>query len=135
MDTLCLPARIESLTQFRDFVLRKLAAGKVAEACFPKVELILEEVLTNVFYYAYEDGQGEAELACELQGDMLRLYVADHGSPFNPLDRPPPNLNDDIESRTVGGLGIYFVREMVDDIAYERRDGRNTLSMSIKVQQ
>ena len=135
MDTLCLPARIESFTQFRDFVFGKLSEGKVAEPSFPKIELILEEVLTNVFYYAYADGQGEVELACGLRGDMLHLSVADRGSPFNPLDSPPPNLSDDIEERTVGGLGIYFVREMVDDISYERRDNRNILTMSINVSQ
>jgi serine/threonine-protein kinase RsbW len=133
MDTLCLPARIESLMQFRDFVFGKLSEGNVAKALFPKIELVLEEVLTNVFYYAYADGRGEAELACELQGDLLRLTVADRGSPFNPLDSPEPNLTDDISERTVGGLGIYFVREMVQDIAYERRDGRNILTMSINV--
>jgi len=133
MDTLCLPARIASLEQFRDFVLGKLSEGKAAQACFPKIELIVEEVLTNVFKYAYEGGRGEVALSCKLQGGMLSLRVTDRGSPFNPLDRPPPNLDDDIESRTVGGLGIYFVREMVDDIAYERRDGRNILTMSIKI--
>jgi serine/threonine-protein kinase RsbW len=133
MDTLCLPARIESLAQFRDFVFRKLSEGKVAESFYPKIELVLEEVLTNVFKYAYEDGPGEAELACELQGGLFRLRVTDRGSQFNPLASPEPDLTDDISERTVGGLGIYFVREMVDDIAYERRGGRNILTMSIKI--
>lgn len=133
MDTLCLPARLESLPQFRDFVLRKLSEGNVAEACFPRIELLVEEVLTNVFKYAYTGGQGEAQLACEIEGGMLCLQVADHGSPFNPLDSPPPNLSDDIDERSVGGLGIYFVREMVDAISYERRDGRNILTLSVTV--
>ncbi len=133
MDTICLPARLESLAQFRDFVLHKLSEGNIAEACFPKIELLVEEVLTNVFNYAYTDGRGEAELACGLEGDMLCLQVADHGSPFNPLESAPPNLSDDIDERTVGGLGIFFVREMVDDIAYERREGRNVLTLSVKV--
>lgn len=134
MDRLSLPARMESLPRFRDFVFQKLSAWKVAEALYPKIELILEEVLTNIFFYAYgQEAAGEAELACGLQGDMLILAASDRGAAFNPLESPPPNLTNDIETRSVGGLGIYFVREMVDGIAYERQAGKNILTMSIRV--
>ena len=135
MDTLRLPAQIESLAVFREFVLKKLRQGRIAQAVFPKIELILEEVLANICNYAYEGNQGEAELSCEIAGDALVLSVSDSGRPFNPLESPPPDLSADIDERRVGGLGIYFVREMVDAIAYERRDGRNTLTMSIGIRQ
>lgn len=133
MDTLCLPARIESLARFRDFVLQKLQDGNVSRACYPKVELILEEILTNVFNYAYAGGRGDAELACELRNGMLQLRVADRGRPFNPLEATPPNLTGDIQQRDVGGLGIYFVMKTVDKIAYERRDGRNIITLSYTI--
>jgi anti-sigma regulatory factor (Ser/Thr protein kinase) len=134
MDLIRLHARLESLADFRDFVFQKLSAQGVAgPAFFSKIELILEEVLTNVFNYAYPAGPGEAELACELKGGMLMLSITDWGSPFNPLDSPPPDLSQDIDERAVGGLGIYFVKEMVDEISYERRDSRNILTLSIKI--
>lgn len=135
MDSLRLPARIESLAEFRDFVLQKLADEHVSPACHPKIELILEELLTNVFKYAYAGGRGDAELSCELRDGMLRLQVADTGRPFNPLESPPPDLTAGIEERSVGGLGIYVVRQMVADMAYERRGGRNILTLSCSVAQ
>ncbi len=135
MDTLRLPARIESLKLFQNFACRKLTGWGLPQALAPKVELILEEILTNVFNYAYIAGAaGEAELGCDLQDGSLRFVIADWGAAFNPLESPPPDLTDDIDARKVGGLGIFFVKKMVDDIAYDRAHDQNILTIAIRVE-
>ena len=134
MDTLRLPARIESLKLFQDFTCQKLKGWGLPQALEPKVELILEEILANVFNYAYAAGtEGEAEVGCELKDGSLRFVIADWGAAFNPLESPPPDLTDDIDARKVGGLGIFFVKEMVDAIAYDRAHDQNILTIAIRV--
>ena len=134
MDIISLPARLESLKLFQDFTCHKLTGWGLPQALAPKVELILEELLTNVFNYAYPAGaEGEAELGCELKNGSLRFVIADWGAAFNPLDSPPPDLTNDIDARKVGGLGIFFVKEMVDAITYDRTGDRNILAVTIRV--
>ena len=135
MDTIRLPARLESLKLFQDFTCQKLSGWGLPQAFAPKVELVLEELLTNVFNYAYPAGaEGEAELGCELKGGGVRFVIADWGAAFNPLESPPPDLTDDIDARKVGGLGIFFVKEMADAITYDRTGGRNILTIAIRVE-
>jgi serine/threonine-protein kinase RsbW len=128
METLLLPATMESLEICRLFVMGKLQQLHVVQELEFKVELVLEEVLTNVIHYAYPEEAGEMEVACTIEDDQNFCFrVTDWGIPFNPLERPDPELSEDISERQVGGLGIYLVRHLVDDLSYERQEGKNTL--------
>ena len=130
MPTLRLPASMESFESFRSFVLRELASEKGLDGLVPQVDLILEEVLVNAINYAYPPGKGEIEVECLAEGpERFRLTVRDWGTPFNPLDRPDPDLSADIADRQVGGLGIYLVKQMASRLTYEYRDGGNTLTI------
>ena len=62
-------------------------------------------------------------------GEELVLEISDDGKPFDPTQAPPPKLNAALEERRIGGLGVYLVRTMMDEIAYRRSDGRNHLVM------
>lgn len=135
MDTLCLPARPESLDRLYAFVLQRLHMPAVPQGLVQKVELVLEELLINVVYYAYPpEAPGDIELSCSVAGGVLHLVIADRGKAFSPLDRPDPDLTASIEDRNVGGLGIVLVKEMVDAIEYQRVDGRNVLTVTIRIE-
>ncbi len=133
-DTLRLTAKMDSLAPLRDFVL-DIAPPPLA----PKLDLILEELLVNVFSYAYPDGDGEVSVTRFLDQraspPVFTLILEDWGEPFHPLQKEDPDLDVDIEERGVGGLGIYFVKEMADEVHYARVDGANrlTLRLSAKV--
>lgn len=135
MDTLKLPAKMESLESFRSFVLSKAEEQGVPRAIIGKIELALEEILTNIVSYAYtqadEDGSIELD-CCPGPGGEFRLCIADWGAPFDPLAQKAPDLTTDLAERQLGGLGIHLVRQMADGITYNRENGRNLLQLSFR---
>lgn len=104
--------------------------GVAAEAA-AEVELALDEILTNLVSYAFRDGARHAielEMACAR--NRLSLELRDDGVPFDPLKVPPPDLNAGLGEREIGGLGMHFVRGLVDEIAYRREAGWNILRLA-----
>jgi anti-sigma regulatory factor (Ser/Thr protein kinase) len=61
------------------------------------------------------------------------MLVVDDGHAFDPLDVKPPNLSAEIEDRQIGGLGIHMLRELADNISYERRDGTNRVTLTKRI--
>lgn len=135
METLRLPATLESLERFRLFVRERLQPLQPIEKVVFRVELVLEEALTNVMHYAYPEATGEVEVGIALTtGKGFCLYVKDWGLPFNPLERPNPNMSEEVSERQVGGLGIYLIRHLVDKLDYQRQEGTNTLTFCFRLQ-
>ena|ERR1700687_1766646 len=98
------------------------------------VTLALDEIVTNVISYAYDDGKEHDILVRLLRGtDDLTVEVEDAGRPFNPLTARVPDLNTQLADREVGGLGIHLVRKLMDDLEYRREQGKNILVMRRKV--
>lgn len=91
-----------------------------------RVNLVLEEFGINVINYAYEDGGRDFELTLRSEPDILTIEFTDEGVPFNPLeDNPEPDTSAPIEERPIGGLGLHMVREMTEEMRYERQNSRN----------
>ena len=65
--------------------------------------------------------------------DTLRLIFSDNGKPYNPLDAKEPDVTASAEDRTIGGLGIFMVRKMMDQMDYMYTDGQNVLTLTVKV--
>ena len=129
METLRLPATMESLEPFRRFVLERLQRLNMAQEVVFKIELVLEEALTNVVHYAYPGAEGDVEVGCSLEDNKrFCLCVKDWGLPFNPLERPDPKMSEEIWERQVGGLGIYLIRHLVDELHYQRQEGGNLMT-------
>ncbi len=130
MDTLRLPAELDSLEQFRAFVNRKAEECGLGPELLLKIELVLEEILTNQVRHAYKETKGEAEVRCRTRGDGgFCLELADWGPPFNPLEQAPPDTDLPLEERGIGGLGIHLVRNMSDHLEYRREGGQNILTV------
>ena len=89
-----------------------------------------DEVLSNIVKYAYKDEmRHEISVRLELAGPNLVAEVVDDGGPFDPLTAPTPPLHGGTDERPIGGLGIYFVRKLMDEVSYARHEGRNVLTM------
>jgi serine/threonine-protein kinase RsbW len=95
------------------------------------MNLALEELVTNIISYGYDD-EHEHVIGIELalQPDSLRARIEDDGTPFNPMESRRPDIDLPLEERPIGGLGILLVSRLMDEIAYERRDGKNVLTIA-----
>lgn len=84
------------------------------------LRLVIEEIVTNLIKYGYDEAaiEGLVEVKCTMANDTLAITIRDRGRPFDPRDLPEPDMSDDVQQRVVGGLGIYLVRELVDEIVY-----------------
>ena len=97
------------------------------------LHLALEEIVTNVMKYAYGPGvEKDIDVCSRVSDNLLEVTVIDQGRPFNPLTAEEPVFPNKIEDMKVGGLGIHIVKTMIKDLRYERREGRNVLTMCIK---
>jgi len=97
-----------------------------------KFQLALDELLTNVVSYAFEEGVRDPVITLDLQlaDDRLEALLQDNGRPFNPMrDAPVPDLDLSAEDRRVGGLGIHLTKAFVHALSYERVDGWNRLNL------
>jgi sigma-B regulation protein RsbU (phosphoserine phosphatase) len=100
---------------------------------FPKRDIImintaLEEVFVNVAKYAYE-GTGEVEVTLSNDKNKVTFVFRDSGRAFNPLEKEDPNLAVNAEDREIGGLGIYMVKNIMDETFYEYKDNHNVLTL------
>ena len=95
------------------------------------VNLSVDELLTNTIKYGYPDG-GSHRIAMKLRldGGILEVELEDDARPYDPTTVPHPDIGAPIEARPIGGLGIHFVREMMDGFAYRRGDSRNIVTLT-----
>jgi len=128
---LILPARIESMPAFHDFVRAGAASAGLGSDETGWLELVLEEILVNIARYAYQPETGEAEVRYRVEkpGKLL-VEVSDTGRVFNPLTADPPVLGGGLAERPIGGLGVFLVRNLVGSLTYRREQERNTVSFS-----
>ncbi len=105
-------------------------AGVDADLC-SKLNLALEEAVTNVILYAYPEGtDGTVDIDARLGGGILSFVISDTGMPFDPTARDEVDIAADLSSRKIGGLGIHLIRRIMDEVHYERRRGRNILTIT-----
>ncbi len=100
-----------------------------------KIQLSIEEIVENIVRYAYENGSGYLEASTHVDDGMLSIQFADAGHPFDPLAKPDPDITLSAEERSVGGLGIFLCKQLMDDVTYEYHEGRNILTLKKQIKQ
>ncbi len=96
------------------------------------ITLSMEEAFVNVAHYAYEgigDGTGKVWISMEFEDDTVIIVMKDQGMEFDPLAKEDPDITAEAEYRKVGGLGIYMIKQSMDSVMYQRKDGYNILTM------
>lgn len=109
-------------------------SGVPEEAGFA-VHLVIEELVRNVQRHGYGEsrGGGLVELRVEASSDSVRVLVEDDGPAFDPTVTPDPDVDAPLDERQEGGLGIFLVRQMAEEVLYERSGDRNRVSVRIAV--
>lgn len=100
-----------------------------------KVKLVVEEMGLNIIDHGYgSDESKELEFRLTAAADAVTMEFIDEARPFDPLtETPRPDTDAGIEERDIGGLGVYLVREMVDEVRYAREGNRNRLTLIIRL--
>ena len=135
MKSLTVPARNESLDEIVAFVGAELEQYDCPAVAQMQLELAMEEIFVNIASYAYENAEGEAEVRCEVRRQPLEVTVEflDGGKPFDPLSTGDADTSEEgLLSRT-GGLGIFLVRDTMDEVAYRYEGGKNILTILKKL--
>lgn len=117
--------RMDSLTVLVDFVREFLAAEEMSREAAFDIDLVIEELFTNLVRHSRGDGDVEVQLA-RAPGEIRITIRAAEPSPFDPTAAPRVNPNVPIEQRRAGGLGIHFVRQLCSVFRYEWTDGVGT---------
>ena len=133
---LTLEAKIDNNERFTDFVNAELEAMDCPMKARVQIDTAMDEILANVASYAYGDGTGPVSLRITLEDEprTVILRFTDSGVPFNPLEKEvPDSISLSADDRPIGGLGIYLVRKLMDDVAYEYRDGKNILLLKKRI--
>jgi anti-sigma regulatory factor (Ser/Thr protein kinase) len=94
------------------------------------VQLCLEEAVANIIMHSgVKDDRVEIAIELERNGGTLVARIEDSGREFDPTQFPPPSVAKSLEEAKVGDLGIHLMRSFASDMHYERRDGRNRLTL------
>ncbi len=133
MDTLKLPARLDLLEAFLGFVLKMARQAGAQPELLADIRLGLEEILTNIFFYAYPSQSGEVELVATPMDRELNIRITDWGVPFDPTKYETPDLQQEFSERAVGGMGIYLARSVIHEMVYERTPDANHLTVRFQL--
>ena len=125
---LVLKNSIDQISLLPAFVEDAVKASKLNPEMESSLNLALEEAVTNVIDYAYpERTEGEVLIDAAVTDKALTFTITDNGKPFDPTARPEVDINAGVEDRPIGGLGIHLVRQIMDEVRYERRGEKNVL--------
>jgi len=127
--TIALPAKLENLESLMESVSKCARTQGFDQKKVNKIELAIEEVLVNIFNYSYPEKPGEVEINCKMENGRFIIEIIDSGIPFDMTSLSDPDLTADVEERKIGGLGIFLVKRMVDELRYRREGSRNILSL------
>jgi len=131
MKELTVEAVLENVGAVTAFVNEQLEQLGCPTGARMQVDVAIDELFSNIAYYAYDPEEGPATVRVETAEDPRAVIITfiDNGVQFDPLARKGPDFTLPIEERGIGGLGIYMVKKTMDDVSYEYRDGQNILRL------
>lgn len=133
--SLTLPNDIETIPQLNEFIDTVAEEIGLDMSLTMSLNLAIEEAVVNVMEYAYLEGeQGNVDIEVSADDRWLTFIISDNGIPFDPTTQKDADTTLSAEERPIGGLGIFLVRQLMDSINYQRKDGKNILTLSKKME-
>ena len=139
--SLSIEAKITNLDKVTDFVRAELEETSFSSEQIMKICLAVEEIFVNIAHYAYgkldskgnivpDSGTGQAKIIIEADDSRGTLTFIDEGREYNPLGKDDPDITIPAKDREIGGLGIFMVKKIMDEMSYRYEDGKNILSIT-----
>ena len=133
---LTVEATVESIAPVTDFVNDRLDALGCSPRARTQIDIAIDELLGNIALYAYNPETGPATVRVEVEDEPLSVVITfiDNGVPYDPLAADDPDIHLSIEDRPIGGLGVFLVKQTMDEVTYEYVDGKNILRIKKALQ-
>ncbi|MCR5603409.1 MAG: ATP-binding protein [Lachnospiraceae bacterium] len=135
MKEITLEADVKNIPVVTDFVNEVLEEAECPIKVQMQIDVILDEVFANIALYAYGESGGDATVCVDVSDEpkVISITFKDKGMPFDPLSREDPDVTLSVEDRKIGGLGIFMVKKMMDEVVYRYEDGMNVLTVRKKM--
>ena len=124
---------LNTLTQFLEEVGDELG---LSPGLVMNLNLVLEEAVSNIIFYAYPKDvvvEEAVTLTLTCEQDELLICLKDHGISFDPTQKEDPDLTLSAEERPIGGLGIFLIRQLMDEVTYRREGDCNLFTMKKRI--
>ena len=134
MKHITIPADVHSISKGIGPIVALLEDSEVDFKSLNKIEVALDELLTNIAMYAYAPGTGNIDIDYDFEepARILTIVIRDEGKEFDPTAKEEPNIALPPSERQIGGLGLFIVKQVMDEIFYERKGGQNILTLKRK---
>ncbi len=133
MTKMTFPARFEFLDEIREMVAEVAREGGFTEKEVYSLQLASDEAASNIIEHAYEGVTNASfDITCDMHGDTIIITMRDRGLPFDPSAVKQPNLKADLSDRQIGGLGVYLMRKLMDEVRYEANPRTGNLLVMTK---
>ena len=131
---LILQNEVEQLSKLSNFIDSIAEELSIDSSMAMSLNLAIEEAVTNVVMYAYPEGEvGNVVIIANFTEGMLIFTISDNGIPFDPTSKTDADVTLNVEERPIGGLGIFLVKNLMDFVGYERKNGYNILTLKKKI--
>lgn len=129
MKELTIDATVDNITQVTAFVDEQLEELGCPVKAQMQIDIAIDELFGNIAHYAYNPDVGPATVRVEVVKDPMAVIITfiDNGVQYDPLAKADPDTTLSAEEREIGGLGIYMVKQSMDEITYEYKNGQNIL--------
>jgi serine/threonine-protein kinase RsbW len=120
----------ENLAAIRRFMEESATRLGVDSAAIPALVLAVDELATNIIVHGYQGRDGLIDIAAGCRGDVFVVRLRDQAPPFDPTCAPLPDIALPLDRRPIGGMGIFFARQIMDAMTYQQMpDGGNELTL------
>ena len=133
MKTVQFAAKFENLDEIREFVGDIARKGGFSDKDVYNIQLATDEAASNIIEHAYQNMPDKVlDLSCGMRGDVITITLTDYGDSFDPSEVPVPDLKADLSDRKIGGLGIFLMRKLMDEIDYRPGPNKSNVLTMIK---
>ena len=129
MKELTLRAEDSNLDEVLDFINEILEQNNCTTYAMYELDIAVEELFVNIAHYAYVPEIGEVTIRASVKDGYITIVFIDSGIPYNPWAREDPDTTLSLKARKVGGLGVYMVKNSMDEVLYAHEDGKNVVTI------
>lgn len=129
-----LPARLDIIPQIQFEIEQCMRSGSFSDEQILDMQLAVEEAITNIVLHGYAGEPGRIAVHGEADADRATIEISDRAPAYNPLSQADPDVTLGLDKRRIGGLGVFLIRRVTDDVTYRFNDGKNVLRL-IKLKQ